>query len=115
MKKISIRQARVGDLLKETLAEMIQRKVKDPRVQGITITDVDVSVDLKSAHVFFCLWDAQQKTEALDGLNSAEGFLRHALKKVLRIKNIPSLKFIYDDSFDYGAKIDDILNDIHKP
>jgi ribosome-binding factor A len=114
MKIVSIRQARVGDLIKETIAEMIPRKVKDPRVEGITITGVEVSVDLKVGRVFFCMMDSSRKAEAMEGLKSAAGFLRHELKKELRLKTVPSLMFAYDESFDYGEKIDKILDRIGK-
>ena len=76
MKILSVRQAKVGDLLKETIAVLIQRKVKDPRVEGVTITGVDVSIDLKNARIFFCVLDPSRKDGALDGLKSATGFLQ---------------------------------------
>jgi ribosome-binding factor A len=112
MKQGSLRQVRVADLLKETLSDLILRKVKDPRVHEVTITGVDVSVDLKHARVFFCVRDAEVKEEALNGLNSAEGFLHHELKTILDLKNIPKLEFSYDTSFDYGSRIDEILEQI---
>lgn len=114
MKILSVRQARVGDLLKQTIAEMILRRVKDPRVEGITITGVDVSVDLKNARIFFCVHDSSRKDDALDGLKSAAGFLRRELKKELSLRAVPSLYFSYDESFDYGSKIDGILETIGK-
>jgi len=114
MKIMSVRQARVGDLLMQTLAEVILRKVKDPRVEGITITGVDVSVDLKNARIFFCMMNSSKKDEAMEGLKSAAGFLRHELKKELSLKAVPSLYFSYDESFDYGSKIDGILESISK-
>lgn len=114
MKMLSIRQARVGDLIRQTLAEIIPRKVKDPRVEGITITGADVSVDLKVGRIYFCVIDPSRKDDALEGLKSAAGFLRHELKKTLRLKTVPSLSFSYDESFDYGSKIDEILDHISK-
>lgn len=112
MKLVTKRQARVGDLLKQTIAELILRKVKDPRVEGVTITGVDVSMDLKVGHVFYCILDNEKKDVAQQGLDSAAGFLRHELMKILRLKSVPSLSFIYDASFDYGSKIDGILEDM---
>ena len=114
MKMLSIRQARVGDLIRQTVAELVQRRVKDPRVEGITITGADVSVDLKVGHIFFCVMDPSRKEEALEGLRSSAGFLRHELKKTLRLKTVPSLSFSYDESFDYGSRIDELLDHINK-
>lgn len=112
MKSPTLRQARVGDLLRETLAELLLRKVKDPRVSEVTITGVEVSPDLKHAHVFFCVRDAEVKDAALQGLKSAEGFFRHELKGIIKIKTIPNLTFAYDTSFDYGTHIDELLDKI---
>jgi ribosome-binding factor A len=112
MKIVTVRQARVGDLLKQTIAEMVQRRVKDPRVEGVTITDVDVSVDLKNARIFFCVREPSMKAAAMEGLKSAAGFLRRELKKALSLRAVPSLFFSYDESFDYGSKIDEILETI---
>ncbi|MFY9399059.1 MAG: 30S ribosome-binding factor RbfA [Desulfomonilia bacterium] len=114
MKLLSKRQARVGDLIKQTVAELVQRKVKDPRVDGVTITGVEVSVDLRVGHVFFCMLDPARKEKARQGLESAAGFLRRELSRELRIKHIPELSFIYDESFDYGSKIDRILENLDK-
>jgi ribosome-binding factor A len=112
MKIVSIRQARVGDLIRQSVAELLQRKIKDPRVEGVTITGADVSVDLKVGRVYYCLMDPARKDDALAGLQSAAGFLRHELKKILRLKTVPSLLFSYDESFDYGSRIDRILDSI---
>ncbi len=114
MKLVTKRQARVGDLLKQTIAEVLQRKVKDPRVEGVTVTGVDVSVDLRTCHVFFCVFDAEKKEQAKDGLQSTAGFIRHELMKELRLKHVPELLFNYDDSFDYGTKIDVLLEKLDK-
>ena len=114
MKLVTKRQARVGDLLKQTIAELIVRKVKDPRVEGVTITGVDVSMDLKVGRVFYCILNEERKAGAQQGLDSAAGYLRHELRKILRLKNVPELSFIYDASFDYGLKIDGILEDMEK-
>lgn len=114
MKIVSIRQARVGDLIRQTVAELLQRRVKDPRVEGITITGVEVSLDLKVGHVFFCVMDPDRRDEAQEGLQSAAGFLRHELKKELRLKTVPVLSFLYDESFDYGSNIDRLLDRISR-
>ncbi len=112
MKKVTLRQARVGDLLRETIAELIMRRVKDPRIEGVTITDVDISMDLRDANVYFCVYDSNRVDDAMNGLKSAEGFLRHELKKTLRIKTIPMLNFKYDSSLDYGTHMDAVLDDL---
>ncbi|HNY65875.1 MAG TPA: 30S ribosome-binding factor RbfA [Deltaproteobacteria bacterium] len=114
MKLVTKRQARVGDLLRQTIAELIQRRVKDPRVEGVTITGVDVSVDLKLCRVFFCVFDPEKREQAQHGLDSTAGFIRHELRKELRLKHVPEIFFDYDTSFDYGTKIDELLEKLDK-
>lgn len=114
MKKGTLRQARVADLLKETIADILLRKVKDPRVDEVTITGVEVSADLRSAHVYYCVRDAVVRDDALKGLQSAEGFLRHELGHALELRRIPHLIFSFDTSFDYGCHIDELLEKIHE-
>lgn len=114
MKLVTKRQARVGDLLKQTIAELVLRRVKDPRVEGVTITGVEVSVDLKLCHVFFCVFDPEKKEQAQQGLDSTAGFIRHELRKELRMKHVPEVFFSYDNSFDYGTKIDELLDKLDK-
>lgn len=112
MKKITLRQARVGDLLKETIAEIIGRRVKDPRVEDVTITDVEVSVDMRVANVYFCVHEGGDHHDAQDGLEKAEGFIRHEVMKQVRLRNIPNLNFRYDKSFDYGSRIEHIIGEL---
>lgn len=112
MKVVSVRQARVGDLLARTISELIMRKVKDPRLDGVTITGAEVSVDMRIGHVFYCVLDTGRRESAQAGLDSAAGFLRKELARMLRMKNVPSLRFTYDSSFDYGARIDALLDSI---
>ncbi|OPZ58795.1 MAG: Ribosome-binding factor A [Deltaproteobacteria bacterium ADurb.Bin510] len=114
MKRVSLRQARVGDQIRDSIAELLLRRVKDPRVEGVTITGVDVSVDLKEADVYYCVYDESRLDQVLDGLKSAEGFLRYELKKALKIRCIPELHFKFDQSFDYGLKIDKLLDGLEK-
>jgi ribosome-binding factor A len=114
MKLLTKRQARVGDLLRQTIAELVQRKVKDPRVEGVTITGVDVSVDLRVCRVFFCVFDPEKREQAQQGLESTAGFIRHELRKELRLKHVPEIFFDYDTSFDYGSKIDNLLERLDK-
>lgn len=112
------RSDRVADLLKREIAELIFRRVKDPRVANVTISGVDVSDDLKHARVFFCIMggmaDEEAKKNASVGLEKAKGFIRQELGKRLSLRYIPQLRFDYDISFEYGDKIDRLLKELHK-
>lgn len=108
----NFRKNRVADLIREVVSDIIKDDIKDPRVQSVTITEVTMSADLKSARIFFsCLADG--KTELhLAGLQSAEGFIRKRLRDELDLKYVPQITFAYDSSFDYSDHINTILNKI---
>ncbi len=107
----STRMERISDLMVVEISKILFRKVKDPRVRHVTVMDVKVTRDLKTATVFFSLlMDDLDKNEALAGLNRAAGFIRSELFRTLRIKSVPSLTFKIDPSVEYGAHIDKLLN-----
>ena len=107
------RADRVADLIWRELAEVLLRKVKDPRLDDITLTGVDVSPDLRHAIVFYSLLgDEERKAEAAAGLASDGGFVKRELGKRLKIKRMPELAFSFDASLEYGSHIDRLLSDL---
>jgi ribosome-binding factor A len=109
---MSRRTDRVADAIRETLAELLLREVKDPRIGMITITAVNVSPDLHRARVFFSvLGDAAQRDRALAGLRSAAGFLRGELTHRLRLRVAPDLLFEFDPSLEQAARVARLLKD----
>lgn len=108
---------RIGDLMQKEIADMLLRKVKDPRVAGITITAVKVTQDLQHAKVFYCVMgnpSDEEKEAAAIGLNKAKGFMRQEMGKRLHIRYLPQLSFEYDTSFEYGDKIERLLKGLNK-
>lgn len=104
------RKLRVADLIKEEVADIIQRKVKDPRIQGITITSVRMTDDLKEAKIFYCVtFQKVDRSELIDAIASATGFIRRELSERIHLRSIPRLFFVYDDSFEYGERIERII------
>lgn len=107
---------RVGDLLLKELAEVLLRKVKDPRLANITLTDVKVSPDLRHARVFYSvLGDDDRKAETAVGLQSATGFVKRELSKRLQLRRIPDIQFCFDSSLEYGSHIDRLLTELKEP
>jgi ribosome-binding factor A len=106
------RKDRVSELLVQAISEMVRLKIKDPRVQGVTITGVKMSADIKSAIVFFSSLADGKADEHKKGLEAATGYIRRQLRSELDLKYIPELQFIYDTSFDVGVRIDKILKEI---
>jgi len=105
------RAERVAGELHALIAEMIQREIKDPRVGDISITRVEVAGDLGVAKIRFLPLGGQGDAQAaLVGLIKASGFLRHHLRKRMRMRNIPELRFIIDDRHDEAVSLIERLN-----
>lgn len=109
------RSARVGDLIREEVADIIMHKLKDPRLGFITVTEAWISDDLRHAKVYVSVLEDAKKNETLKILASSARFIRSELSKRVKIKFIPKLVFKLDKSIEYGAKMDKILNEIKSP
>jgi ribosome-binding factor A len=110
-----IRSNRIGEQMKKELGEIIGRKLKDPRVGFVTVTAVDVTGDLQQATVFITvLGDEQQKEATLGALMKATGFIRSEIGKRVRLRKTPELFFQFDESIEYGNKIERLLGDLNK-
>jgi ribosome-binding factor A len=106
------RSARVSDLIKEEVADIIMNRLKDPRLGFITVTEARVSNDLRHAKIFFSVLEDEKKDESLKILTSSARFIRSELAKKVRIKFIPELVFKIDESIEYSAKINRMLSNI---
>ena len=107
------RSNRVAEQMKKELGEIIARKLKDPRIGFVTVTDVEVTGDLQQATVFITvLGDDKTRRETLKGLVQAKGFMRTEIGQRIRLRKTPELMFELDKSFDYGNKIDNLLKQI---
>lgn len=105
------RSQRVGDQLQRELALLIQRELKDPRVNMVSVTAVQVSKDLAHARVFITSLKDENHDAAVEALNHAAGFLRHELGKSLRMRAIPALKFQYDETVQHGMHMNELIKE----
>lgn len=107
------RSARVADLIKQEISDIIQHEMKDPGLGFVTVTSVDISLDLRHAKVYFStLGSPEEKDSSIKSLERATGFLRSSLGKRIRLRHIPELLFRYDESFAYAQRISDVINNI---
>ena len=105
------RNQRLGAQVLRTLSELLRFEIKDPRVQGVSLTAVDLSRDLSVARVYFSLLDPGGNVElAAEGLRKASGFLRAKLGAAIKVRHVPELRFIHDDSAEHGAKISELID-----
>jgi ribosome-binding factor A len=104
------RSDRVSGQIQKVLSEILLKKVKDPRLENASITDVKMSRDLRIARIYFVAsGNKKSMEEAAEGFKSALGYVKRTLARQLGLRYMPDLKFFYDESFDYGSQIDKVL------
>jgi ribosome-binding factor A len=108
------RSERLGELILAEISDLIRRGIKDPRVGFVTFTGVEMSDDLRYAKVFVSsLGSEQEKARALQGLSSATGYIRRHLGRALHLRYTPEITFLIDGSLEHGAKIAQLLRQLH--
>ena len=112
----SYRKQRLAHAMKEEISHLLLKDIKDPRIGMVTITKVRLSEDLKRARIYFTnfLNAVTDKNAALAGLNRSAGFIQRVLGKRLNLRYIPYITFFYDDSFEYEAKIEELIEEAKK-
>jgi len=104
------RSDRVGGHIQKVLSDILQKRIKDPRLETATITSVKVSRDLRIARIYFTTSGGKKNMEeAVEGFKSALGYVKRTLARQLGLRYMPDLKFLYDESFDYGSHINKVL------
>ena len=111
----NMRAERVGEQMKQEIMDIVNNKVKDPRVGFLTITDVELTNDLSHAKVFVTVLGSDKEVEnTFKALEKATGFIKSELGSRMHLRIIPDLTFEYDESIEYGNKIERMLQDLHK-
>lgn len=106
------RSKRLGAQLLRTLNEVLRFEIKDPALEGMSLTAVDLSRDLSVAKVYFSLLQPDADPQpALDGLQRATGFLRNKIGAAMKIRHVPELRFKHDDSVAYAVEIGKLIDD----
>lgn len=112
MSKDFSRQRRVGEQMQRELALLIQREIKDPRLGFVTVSGVELSRDMSFAKVYITVL-TENPAQSLVTLQQAAGFLRHGLGQAIRLRVVPELRFCYDESVAYGAKMSALLKQLN--
>lgn len=112
---VSRRTRQVGEFLREELTDIIRREVNDPRIGFFSLTAVEMSSDLRSAHVYVSVLGTDaERVATLQALRSASGFIRHHLKPRLRMRQIPDLDFRDDRSMEHADEISRAISEMHR-
>jgi ribosome-binding factor A len=115
MKGSSRRPEQVAETLRQVIADALAREVRDPRVGFVTLTGVLVTNDLSHARIMVTVpGEEAEKTRALEGLQSAAGFLRSRAARSLTTRSVPELHFELDRGLEHAARISELLNDIRR-
>ena len=109
---MAIKNERINSNLQKEISYIIANEVKNPNIKFVTITACDVTNDLSYARVYFTTLGDSNDT--LKGLKSAKGYIRKALADRIELRHIPELEFIYDESIEYGKKIEDKIKEINE-
>jgi ribosome-binding factor A len=112
--KMTHRIEKVENLIKEEISLIFLRKLQDPTLGLLTITNVKLSPDLRVAKVYISVFEKEKREFVLEKIGAVTGYIRSELASKIRIKFIPELRFYIDDTLDYVEKIDNLIKKIHK-
>lgn len=114
MRKNSIKNTRVNAEVQHELANLIREGIKDPRIHPMTsVTGVEVAPDLKTCRVYISvLGDDEAKKNTIAGLKNAEGYIRRQLAKSINLRNTPEIRFILDESIEYGVTMSKLIDQV---
>ena len=116
MRKNSIKNTRINTEVQRELSNILRGGIKDPRVAEFTsVVAVEVAPDLKTCKAYISVLGNQEAKEAtIRGLNSAEGYIRRQLARSVNLRNTPEIRFIMDQSIEYGVNMTKKINDLTK-
>ncbi len=111
---MSVRLERIQELIKEEISLIFLHKIRDPQLGLVTITKVKVTPDLSGAKVFVSIYDREKREESLEKINEIAGLVRSELARRVRLRQVPELNFLIDDTLDYVEKMESIFKKIHE-
>ncbi len=116
MRKNSIKNTRVNEEVLRRLSEIIRGSIKDPRIHPMTsIVSVEVAPDLKTCKAYVSvLGDEKAQKDTLEGLRSAEGYIRRSLAQSANLRHTPQIRFIIDQSIEYGVTMSHLIDQISR-
>ena len=113
---MSIKQQRMSDRIRQILSQLLLREISDPRLQGITVTEVRIDPELMYAKVYVnALGDESREKKVMEGLKKANGFLRREVGQRIRIRNTPELHFYWDKTLERAERINNIISNLDIP
>ena len=117
MRKNSVKNTRINSEVQKEMSRIIAREIKDPRISPMTsVVSVTVAPDLKTCKAYISvLGDEQAQKDTIEGLKSAQGFIRRELAHSVNLRNTPDIRFILDQSIEYGVNMSKKIDEINAP
>lgn len=114
MRKNSVKNTRINGEVQRVLAEIIRGEIKDPRIAPMTsVVAVEVAPDLKTCKAWISvLGDEKAQADTLEGLKSAEGYIRGQLARIINLRNTPQITFVMDQSIAYGVNMSKLIDEV---
>ncbi len=106
---------RVNDLIRRIVSQALMMKIHHQGLEGVTVTEVDVTPDLRHGKVYYRVMDLGKRVDIKKSLERIKPLIQKELSGQMQTRNTPVLEFVYDESFDYGQRIDHLLDSIKKP
>lgn len=110
----SIKIDRLNSAFVKEISYILQNEIKDDNIKFVTVTGCEITSDLSYAKVYVTIFDKEKKGTTLKALEGAKSFIRGELSKRVDIRHTPELRFVFDESIEYGEKIDKLIDELHK-
>ena len=111
---MNVKIERLNSAFVREISYILMTEIKDEDIKFVTITDCDITSDLSFAKVYFTVLDESKKIDTLKALDKASSFIRGKLSTRVDIRHTPELKFLYDESIEYGNRIEKKIEELHK-
>ena len=111
---MSLKIERLNNLIMREISIILQTEVKDRGIEFVTVTGVKTTSDLSFSKIYVTVLDNNKKDEIMKSLKGASGFIRTELANRIEVRHIPKLEFVYDESIEYGQRIEDKIKEIHE-
>lgn len=111
---MNLKIERLNNLIMREVSIILEREVKDKGIEFVTVTAVKTTSDLSYSKIYVTILNDDKKDEIMKSLKGASGFIRKELANRIEVRHIPKLEFVYDESIEYGQRIEQKIREIHE-
>ncbi len=111
---MSVKLERMNSTFVKVISEILHNEIKDENIKFVSVTGCEITNDLSYAKVYVTVFDNEKKKDTMKALDKAKSFIRGEISKRVEIRHTPELRFIFDESIEYGEKIEGLINKIHE-